>query len=188
MHSRRLDVARHRRTSLPGGVSQEESLRRHHHSPRRTQLRCRAPGLGPAAPPDAPDGSEDALRNPFDASPAVLWRRIRQMPQVPDAGSRFLRKLLASEMSIQPRVDVEEVAVVSGADSVGAGAESGRGEVFQRGGEADWDNSAACSGPSLVPAAGSLAWPSVPPSQLPDWPLVRQGSPGRRLARPPSRA
>ena len=48
--TRRLDVPWHRRTPVPGGVPPQGALRRHHHAPRRTQLRHSAPGPGPAAP------------------------------------------------------------------------------------------------------------------------------------------
>ena len=47
---RRLDVLRHRRAPVPGGVPPQGPLRHHHHPPRRPQLQHRAPRSRPAAP------------------------------------------------------------------------------------------------------------------------------------------
>ena len=48
--SRRLTVPRHRRPPVPRGVPPQGPLRRHHHPPRRPQLRRGAPGPGPTSP------------------------------------------------------------------------------------------------------------------------------------------
>ena len=48
--TRSLDVPRHRRPPVSLGVPPQGALRRHHHPPRRPQLRRGAPGPCPAAP------------------------------------------------------------------------------------------------------------------------------------------
>ena len=67
--SRSFDVPRHRRASVQGGVPSKGALRRHHHPPRRPQLRHRAPGVGPAAavslrPAEGHSGSTTTLDVP----------------------------------------------------------------------------------------------------------------------------
>ena len=47
---RSVALPRHRRAQVPRGVPPQGPLRRHHHAPRRPQLRRGAPGLGTTAP------------------------------------------------------------------------------------------------------------------------------------------